>query len=89
MDASDVYDMWRETRPKRIRGRFIGAAGVLGFMGGAALAGQMMIWFGWFQPGTTPNSQIIDYWPGFLTGGLLLGFTATWLARRLYAHLHS
>ncbi len=67
--------------------RVIGAAGVLGALGGAFLAGQAMIAVGWFRPGVTPNAEILAYWPGFLTGALIVGFTASGLARVLFAML--
>jgi len=35
------------------------------------LAGQAMIARGWFHPAITPNAAILDYWPGFLTGGVI------------------
>ncbi len=85
----DLYDEWRELRPKRMRSRFVGSAGGIAFVAGAALAGQCMIWMGMFQPGKTPNSTILNYWPGFLTGGVLLGFPAAYLARRFYDSMHS
>ena len=47
-----------------------------------------MIWLGWFEPGKTPNGQILNYWPGFLLGGLLLGIPALLVARKIYDILH-
>ena len=84
----ELYDEVRELRPKRIRSRFVASAGGIAFVGGTAFAGQCMIWMGMFQPGTTPNSQILDYWPGFLTGGVLLGLPAAYLARLLYDNMN-
>ena len=76
----DLYDELRELKPKRIRSRFVASAGGIAFVAGTALAGQCMIWMGMFQPGTTPIGEVLDYWPGFLTGGVLLGFLAAYLA---------
>ncbi len=80
----DLYDKFREMRPKRIRSRFVGSAGGIAFVAGAAIAGQCMIWLGMFKPGVTHNSEILNYWPGFLAGGLLLGFFAAIVARIFY-----
>jgi hypothetical protein len=49
---------------------------------------ECMIWLGWFEPGKTPNGQILNYWPGFLLGGLLLGIPALLVARKIYDMLH-
>ena len=80
----DLYDELREFKPKCIRTRFVGSAGGIAFLGGAAIAGQCMIWMGMFRPGTTPNSEILAYWPGFLLGGVFFGFLATFAARTFY-----
>jgi hypothetical protein len=44
-----------------------------------------MVAAGWFKPGETPNSRILDYWPGFLAGGAILGgiaaIAAAWLRK--------
>ncbi len=80
----DIYDELREMRPKRICSRFVGSAGGIAFVAGAAFAGQCMIWLGMFKPGVTPNSEILAYWPGFLTGAVLLGFPAAIAAPIFY-----
>lgn len=84
MDIDDIDDKLRELRPKRIRSRFVGSAGGIAFVAGAVLAGQCMIWLGFFKPGTTPNSEILNYWPGFLFGGVLLGLPAAIGSRIFY-----
>jgi hypothetical protein len=76
---------WYGRRWNRNQSRFVGGAGTVGFMAGAALAGQSMIWMGFFKPGETPNSQVLNYWPGFLTGGLALGFAAAFAARLIWS----
>lgn len=81
----DLSDM----RPRRIRSRVVGSAGGIAFVAGVVIAGQFMIWMGMFKPGTTPNSEILDYWPGFLAGGVLLGFPAAFFARKLYDKINS
>ena len=80
----DLHDELREFKPKRIRTRFVASAGGIAFVAGAAIAGQFVIWMGLFRPGTTPNSEILGYWPGFLVGGVLLGFPAAFAARKAY-----
>jgi hypothetical protein len=79
-----MYDEFQELRRNRPRTRFVGSAGMIAFLAGLALSGQVMIWLGMFKPGVTPNSQIIEYWPGFLFGGALLGFLASFAARIFY-----
>jgi hypothetical protein len=69
---------------RRPRSRFVGSAGMVGAMAGAAIAGQVMIWCGIFRPGTTPNDQILDYWPGFAAGAAIVGFAASFLARLMW-----
>ncbi len=69
---------WRYRTPRR---RFIGAAGVVGALVGASLAGQLMIVCGAFRPGVTPNVEILAWWPGFLAGALLGGGGLSGLAR--------
>lgn len=80
----DLYEEFRERHPRRIRSRFVGSAGGLAFLGGAAIAGKCMIWLGMFQPGVTPNGDILSYWPGFLVGGMVLGIPAAIAARIFY-----
>jgi hypothetical protein len=77
----------REHSRRRQRTRVIGSAGCIGFFSGATLAGRIMIWLGWFKPSTS-GIDMIDYWPGFLAGGLLLAIPASIGARLLYDHLH-
>lgn len=60
-------------RQKSARTKVMGSAGVLGSLFGAAGAGQIMIWLGFFKPGVTPNEQILHYWPGFLVGAVVGG----------------
>lgn len=78
-----------DRRPRRVRSRVMGSAGGLAFMAGALLAGKIMIWLGMFSPGQTPNSEILDYWPGFLIGGCVLGVPAAIGARVLYDRFQS
>ena len=80
-----MYEYLRWLYFRRPRHRFVGAAGVIGAMAGAAIAGQLMIWAGCFRPGVTPNDQILDYWPGFLAGAAVLGFATSFAARVLWA----
>lgn len=84
--GDEIRDAYRFHRTWR--SRTTGSAGAIAFLAGAALAGQCMIWLGWFEPGKTPNGQILDYWPGFLFGGLLLGVPALLVARKVYDILH-
>ncbi len=58
---------------------------MVGSLGGLAIAGKLMIWWGCFQPGVTPSFTILDYWPGFLTGGILGGTACSWGARMLWS----
>lgn len=80
----DVYDKLCELRAKRIRSRFVGSAGGIAFVAGVAFAGKCMIWLGMFKTGITPNGEILAFWPGFLTGGVVLGFPAAAAARVFY-----
>jgi hypothetical protein len=80
----DLEDEFRELQPKRVRTRFVGSAGGIAFLSGAAVAGKCMMWIGMFKPGLTPNSEILNYWPGFLLGGAVLGFPAAYAARLFY-----
>ncbi|HUQ70989.1 MAG TPA: hypothetical protein VM165_15785 [Planctomycetaceae bacterium] len=73
---------YRRRRPWQ---QFVGSAGVIGFLAGAALAGQIMIWCGCFRPGVTPNGEILDYWPGFLIGAAFVGFAASFVASTFWA----
>lgn len=82
----ELWDAYRFHRTWR--SRTTGSAGSIAFFAGAALAGQCMIWIGWFEPGKTPNGEILVYWPGFLCGGLLLSIPSLLMARRLYDMLH-
>jgi hypothetical protein len=66
----------------------MGSAGVIGSLLGAAAAGQCMIWLGMFKPGTTPNEQILNYWPGFLTGAVLGGAICFSLAMLIYSKMN-
>ncbi|XZE45084.1 hypothetical protein SH467x_000287 [Pirellulaceae bacterium SH467] len=72
-----------------MRTRVVGSAGGLAFMAGVFLAGKIMIVLGMFQPGKTPNSEILNYWLGFLVGGCLAGFPAAFVARLLFDRIHS
>jgi hypothetical protein len=74
-------------RSKSARTRVFGSAGVLGFLLGAFAAGQVMIWLGFFKPGVTPHSEILDHWPGFFTGAVLGGAICFTIARRLYSNV--
>ncbi|AMV31391.1 hypothetical protein VN12_04685 [Pirellula sp. SH-Sr6A] len=80
---------WMDIHTKRMRSRVVGSAGGLAFMAGVILAGKVMIMMGMFVPGKTPNSEILDYWIGFLVGGCLAGFPAAFGARMLFDRLHS
>ena len=77
----NLFDEMNEWKPNRNRSRAIGATGVIGFLAGAAMAGQLMMWLGCFSPGKTPSIEILDYWPGFLAGGLIVGFAASITSR--------
>lgn len=70
------------------RTKVMGSAGLLGSMFGAAAAGQLMIWLGFFRPGVTPNEQILGYWPGFLTGAAVGGVVCVLLALLIYSQIH-
>lgn len=82
-------ELWDARRYQRnLRSRTTGSAGAIAFFAGVALAGQCMIWMGWIEPGKTPAAEIINYWPGFLFGGLLLGIPAVVGARKIYDMIH-
>jgi hypothetical protein len=70
------------------RTKVMGSAGVIGTLLGAAAAGQCMIWAGMFRPGTTPNEQILNYWPGFLIGAVLGGVICFALAMLVYSKIN-
>lgn len=81
----------RNLFPFRYRGphqRFTGSAGVVGAMAGAFAAGKIMIWCGLFKPGITASLDIIDYWPGFLTGAAVGGFALSLIARVIWNRIH-
>ncbi len=82
MDLDDEFRQIRELR-RSPRNRVMNSAGGIFFLAGAAVAGKCMIWLGYFQPGQTPTGDILDYWPGFLTGGCILGFSARYLSGKL------
>lgn len=86
----DLNDPLSESRKYRRSPRTIasGSAGMLGFLAGMALTGQIMIWAGCFERGKTPAMEVLDYWPGFLIGGLTVGFGAVFAARKLYDMFH-
>jgi hypothetical protein len=66
------------------RQRFVGGAAVLGGLLGVFLGGRVMIWFGLFQPGVTPNGEILRYWPGFLVGISVGAFVCSIAARLIH-----
>lgn len=70
------------------RTKVMGSAGLIGALLGAALSGQVMIWLGMFKPGVTPNEQILNYWPGFLTGATLGGGVCLGLGLLAYSLLN-
>lgn len=76
-------------RQKSARTKVMGSAGVLGTLFGAAGAGQIMIWLGFFKPGVTPNEQILQYWPGFLVGALVGGVACLVMGLLAYAFLNA
>ncbi|MEQ1904742.1 MAG: hypothetical protein ABL888_11190 [Pirellulaceae bacterium] len=81
--------LWKFHRSRRSpRTVASGSAGAIAFFAGVALAGQIMLWAGCFELGKTPAIKVLDYWPGFLTGGLLLGIPAVFTARKLYDLIH-
>lgn len=61
-EQADFHWHWR---PRR---RFVAAASSIGALAGFFLAGKIMILAGCFRPGVTANSEILEYWPGFLAG---------------------
>lgn len=67
----------------------MGGAGLIGSLLGAAAAGQAMIWLRMFKPGVTPNEQILNYWPGFLTGAVLGGVACLTLGLLAYSFLNA
>ena len=86
MDFGD--QIWRYKSSRNPRTLVSGSAGLIAFFAGVMLAGKIMVWFGFFERGKTPPMETLDYWPGFLAGGLLLGFLAVFAARKLYDLVH-
>lgn len=84
-----MLEDWFVQPRRRARSRVMGSAGGLAFMAGVFLAGKIMIWLGMLSPGQTPNSEILNYWPGFLIGGCVLGIPAAIGARLLYDKFQS
>ncbi len=82
-----IYNHLHWLRFRRKRG-LRGGASLVGFLAGTFLAGRLMMALGWFTLGVTPNGDILDYWPGFLTGGavgaVLLQVLAFAVRRRLF-----
>jgi hypothetical protein len=69
---------------RRSRTRATASVGAIACFAGIALAGQIKIFSGCFELGKTPTIKILDYWPGFLMGGLLLSVPAAFAARILF-----
>jgi hypothetical protein len=70
------------------RTKVMGSAGAIGSLLGAAAAGQLMVWFGMFKPGVTPSAQILNYWPGFLTGAIVGGALCLTAALLVYCKIN-
>ncbi len=84
----DFDDLWRHKARRNPRTVVSGSAGLIAFFAGVMLAGQIMVWLGCLEPGKTSATETLDYWPGFLAGGLILGVSAVFAARKLYDMVH-